>query len=163
MKLNGFPELPKRPKLTARAVPSAALSASMLLAWGLLVGNSAADPGTEDAAARQQRELRDVLGLDCDRGRSSGEIVVCGKRSRSPYRIRFALDPEPGVRRPGEPQDQREAMALNPKPCPPPARPKPQSEGLDLLAVAATAVTIAAAVADDDTVPVKPRHERICG
>jgi hypothetical protein len=138
------------------------LSASLVLGWGVLAASAPAQDA-ESPASRQQRELRDALGLDCDRGRSADEIVVCGKRGPSPYRIRFAPDPEPGARNAGEPLDQREAMALNPKPCPPPARPKPQTEGLDLLAVAATAVTIAAAIADDEKVPVRPRHERICG
>lgn len=128
-------------------------------------GAPAADafhPTAEDASARQQSRLREALGLDCGRAESSSEVVVCGTREPSPYRLPLDSDPEPGARLAGEAVDQREALALNPKPCSAP-RQRPGSNGLEILAVAATAAMIAANLADPDREKPEPRPAKTCG
>jgi hypothetical protein len=138
------------------------MSVALLLAQAARPASAHSVPDAEAALARQQGQLRDVLGLDCGRARASNEIVVCGRRERSPYRLPFDPDPEPGARSPGEAMDQRKVLELNPKPCPV-SRPRPKSDGLDLLAMAATAAVIAAHVADPEREKAKSRTEKNCG
>jgi hypothetical protein len=116
----------------------------------------------EDRSIRQQNHLRDALGLACDRKAAANEIIVCGKRGPSPYRLPLAPDPEPGAQRVGEAANSLDVMALNPAWCPPAAA-RPDSPNLDILAMAATAVAIAVKVADPERERVKPVRAKNCG
>jgi hypothetical protein len=146
---------------------SRAAQAKLLAAFILALAGSAAraEPAffkAEDALARQQSNLSETLGLRCRAGANPDEIIVCGERRPSPYRLPLGSDPEPGTRRAGEPADQREIMALNPERCPP-ARPRPESDRLDLLAITVTAVAIAAKAAGKDIQTPKPKPVKPCG
>jgi hypothetical protein len=116
----------------------------------------------EDALAKQKSLLSGSLGLRSGAGADGQEIMVCGKRGPSPYRLPLGSAPEPGARRAGEAADQRETMALNPERCSP-ARPRPESDRLDLLAIAITAVAVAAKAAGKDLQPPKPKPVKTCG
>ena len=116
----------------------------------------------EDIVTLQQKQLRNALGLGCRDGAASDEIVVCGNRGPSPYRLPLASVPEPGSRHLGEAVHQLDVMALNPERCLP-ARPRPATERLDLVAIAAATVAVAAKVADPDLEPAEPQLPKNCG
>lgn len=145
------------PRLRAHA------HASVMLLLASAASPASADGGApvQEALERQQRQLRGALGIDCSQIAAPGEIVVCGKRGRSPYRLPEGSASEPRARGIGEPADQRETMALNPERCPA-ARARPQSRGLDLVAIAVTAASMAATVAGASSLAAKPRPPKLC-
>jgi hypothetical protein len=53
----------------------------------------------EEAIAEQRAGVEATLGLDCERRRAEGEIIVCARRGPDPDRIPF-----PDRRAPGEPE-----------------------------------------------------------
>ena len=85
----------------------------------LLPGSAGSAPpaGAEQALARQQASLRASLGLDCDRGRTDQDIVVCGRIGPDPNRLPLPVPPEPGARHAGEPPVPGEALALSAEKC----------------------------------------------
>ncbi|HYE27523.1 MAG TPA: hypothetical protein VEA61_04735 [Allosphingosinicella sp.] len=82
-------------------------------------GPAAAPPLTaEQAFAAQQRGLEAALGTaPCARDIASGDILVCGRPGREPYRLPLPVEPEPGARRPGEAAAPSEALALGAERC----------------------------------------------
>lgn len=77
----------------------------------------AAEPPTaEEALARQKAGLNRTLGLDCNRRSAAGDIVVCGRSGRDPYRLPFDPGPEPGARHAGEALSAEEALAATAPP-----------------------------------------------
>jgi hypothetical protein len=141
---------------------AARASGALILASGSAPVSAEPQETAEDASILQQNQLRGALGLACDRSAASDEIVVCGKRKQSPYRLPLPAAPEPGVRQAGEAVNPFAVMGLNPEWCPP-ARPRPPSENLDVLALAATLVAVAAKVADPEAEPVKRPPPKNCG
>ena len=53
----------------------------------------------EEAISQQQAGVEATLGLDCERRRAGGEIIVCARRGPDPDRVPF-----PDQRAPGEPE-----------------------------------------------------------
>jgi hypothetical protein len=137
-------------------------AAALILASFSLGAHATPPLDAQEALARHRSALGETLQLNCGRNRDRDEILVCGKRERSPYRLPFDPEPEPGARRVGEAVDQREVMALNPERCPPIPQ-RPQSEDLDLLAMAVTVVTVAVSLAEGGLEPAQPRPVKNCG
>ena len=71
----------------------------------ILAGSSAAaqprQVTAEEAMEIHRRTFSTLPEAGCGEAREAEEIVVCG-RSRSPYRLPVAHEPEPGKRIPGE-------------------------------------------------------------
>ena len=111
----------------------------------------AAPPATaEEALARQRSDLQRSLGLDCDRGRGGGDIVVCGRQGPDPNRLPLPVEPEPGARRSGEPAAPAEALALGAEKCTT-VGPNPQcSGGLPLIPIAIWLIQTAVKAAKGD-------------
>ena len=90
----------------------------------------------EQALARQQQSLRTSLGLDCDRGRSAEDIVVCGRQGPDPNRLPLPVQPEPGARNAGEPPVPADALALSAEKCTTVGPNQQCSGGLPILPIA---------------------------
>ena len=130
--------------------------AIIVIASALLHSSEPLESTAAQAVERYQQHLRNGTGLVCGMPSESSEIVVCGKRQRSPYRVPIDVEPQAGARVRGDPIHPREVMVMNPSSCPPPQRPR-QSPGIDVLAVAATVAVVALNVLDKDRPkPQKP-------
>jgi hypothetical protein len=111
----------------------------------------ATPPTTADQAlARQQAGLRATIGLDCDRFRDSGDIVVCGRQGPDPNRLPLPVPPEPGARTAGEPPAPAEALALGAEKCTTVGPNQQCSGGLPIIPIAIWLVQTAVKVARDD-------------
>jgi hypothetical protein len=97
----------------------------------------------DDLVEQQRTELRKSLDIgSCRASEEENEIVVCGARQRSQYRLPLPVEPTPGARTIGEAADARGLLALG-ETCQTRGQ-RPSSNKLDLLAVAITAVALAA-------------------
>lgn len=71
----------------------------LLAAWpGAAAAQAVTAVTAEEAIARQQAMVRDVVERRCAAGAESGDIVVCGRREPiQRYRVPLPVQPAPGV------------------------------------------------------------------
>lgn len=119
------------------------------LAFLLIAAAPAAAEGqvtAEQALSNYRAVIAPTAELDCPRGGTGDEIVVCGKRKgeKSPYRLPLPVAREPGTRIAGEVPTGRDALAAERciKLC-------PQGVGIDLGMILNAAKAIKNALEED--------------
>ena len=114
------------------------IAALVLIA--LLATAAAQDPDTTETAYRTTFPI--IAELDCPRGQSDDDIVVCGRRDgESPYRLPLPVEPEPGARVAGEAPSAVTAMGTREK-CSTSGPNQNCGGGLPVFAIAATLVKL---------------------
>ena len=94
-----------------------------VLKLALIVGLSSAGPAaaaqemSADSAMERYRTLFKTPKAECERGSVADEVIVCGRRTRDPYRLPLPVEPVPGARVAGEAPDQVEASEVGSERC----------------------------------------------
>lgn len=132
------------------------LSRTALLLVAAPAAASAQPPAPDPVEAQRQAVLA-AVSPGCAAA-TGDEIVVCGARDDSRYRLPYATEADAGARRPGEAADARSLLPLGAEPCTSARRPS-KSDGLDVIAIALTAATlIVDAVSDRRPAPPPERR-----
>ncbi|MFL6845739.1 MAG: hypothetical protein ACJ8ER_12755 [Allosphingosinicella sp.] len=110
---------------------------------------AAPPPSADEALARQQAGLHSTLGLDCERRRAEGEIIVCGRAGPDPNRLPL-YQPDEGRHETGEPPEALDALALSKQRCTTVGPNQQCSGGLPVIAIAVWLAKTAIKAAKDE-------------
>jgi hypothetical protein len=128
------------------------IAAAFLIA--LAAAPAFAEPLTaEEAIARQKEQLRDALGLDCDRSGQGEDIVVCGRSGPDPNRVPFPDQRLPGERvrlGPSEAPSGLAGLEAGQSPCSTVGPNQRCSGGLDVFRVVGVLAKIAKHLIDPE-------------
>ena len=116
-----------------------ALTVLTTLIWTWPAAVAAQAVTTEDAVARQQAAVRDVVTRSCPRGAEANDVVVCARREPQRFRapLRIVREAAPRDLAGGEQLAQLDAGAIR---CSPAVHDQRCNRGLSVISVGADGV-----------------------